>query len=137
MVVATRPINWRTLDSRSGVPFLPWKYLEATMFVAVMDQAFGTSTSFCSKMTSPDSLVMAAVRYSHSTVSYGEMPSRVKYRRNSSPFCAFVRVAFPSAFVSRTSSFIARSLPILCSFSTIPQDTVVLGQDRSYLTIGH
>src|SRR6516165_4956828 len=86
MVVATRPTSWRTLVSRSGVPFLPWKYLEATILVAVIDQPLGTSTFFCSKMTSPDSLVIAAVRYSHSTVSYGEMPSRVKYRRNSKPF---------------------------------------------------
>jgi hypothetical protein len=28
----------------------PWRYLEATMLVAVMDQSAGTSTFFCSKM---------------------------------------------------------------------------------------
>src|SRR5215471_14870562 len=76
------------------------------MFVAVIDQLLGTSTFFCSKMTSPDSLVIAAVRYSHSTTSYGETPSRVKYRRNSSPFEGVARFPFPSAFRSRISSFI-------------------------------
>src|SRR5262249_24156320 len=106
MVVATRPTNWRTLVSRSGVPLLPWKYLEATMLVAVIDQFFGTSTFFCSKITSPDSLVIAAVRYSHSTASYGETPSRVKYRRNSNPLVGVARFPFPSAFLSRISSFI-------------------------------
>src|SRR2546425_483895 len=41
----------------------------ASSRIALIDQLFGTSTFFCSKMTSPDSLVMAAVQYSHSTVS--------------------------------------------------------------------
>src|SRR5262252_4034783 len=113
MVVATRPTNWRTLVSRSDVPFLPWKYLEATIFVAVIDQVFGTSTFFCSKITSPDSLVIAAVRYSHSTASYGDIPSRVKYRRNSSPFLAVGRLVL----VSRTSSFIACAPSLYCAFS--------------------
>src|SRR5436309_8534352 len=98
-------MSWRTLVSRSGVPSVPWKYLEATMFVAVMDHVFGTSTFFCSKITSPDSLVIAAVRYSHSTRSKGDTPSRVKYLRNSSPFWAVVTFPLPSAFRSRTSSF--------------------------------
>src|SRR5207244_11495798 len=115
IVVATRPMSWRTLDSRSGDPFLPWKYFEATIFVAVIDQPFGTSTFFCSKITSPDSLVIAAVRYSHSTASYGEIPSRLKYRRNSSPFLVSARFPFPSAFLSRTSSFICA-----CSFPIVP-----------------
>src|SRR5579863_1259011 len=53
MVSATRPTSWRTPFSRSGVPILPCKYLEATMLVAVMDQSLGTSTSFCSKITAP------------------------------------------------------------------------------------
>src|SRR5215831_17922197 len=95
-----------TLPSRSGVPRLPWKYLEATMFVAVMDQFFGTSTFFCSKITSPDSLVIAAVRYSHSTQSYGEIPSRVKYLLNSRPLWVLVKCPLPPTFVSRISSFI-------------------------------
>ena len=47
------------------------------MLVAVIDQLFGTSTFFCSKMTSPDSLVIAAVRNSHSTASIGRSPSWV------------------------------------------------------------
>ena len=74
---------------------MPWKYLEATIFVAVIDQLFGTSTFFCSKMTSPDSLVIAAVRYSHSTLSYGEIPSRVKYRRNSKPLLGLGQMPVP------------------------------------------
>src|SRR5262245_37209974 len=86
------------------------------MFVAVIDQPFGTSTFFCSKMTSPDSFVMPAVRYSHSTASYGDMPSRVKYRRNSSPFLPAGRLPFPSAFLSRTSSFMVVLLPYIVLF---------------------
>src|SRR2546422_10561289 len=116
MAVATRPTSWRTLVSRSGDPFLPWKYLEATIFVAVIDQLLGTSTFFCSKITSPDSLVIAAVRCSHSTVSYGEIPSRLKYRRNSSPFGALARFPFPSAFLSRTSSFMCLLPPYIVLF---------------------
>src|SRR5881628_948808 len=117
MVVATRPTNWRTLVSRSGEPFLPWKYLEATIFVAVIDQLFGTSIFFCSKITSPDSLVIAAVRYSHSTVSYGEIPSRVKYLRNSRPL-ALVRFSVASPFLSRTSSFMRVLPPYIVLFET-------------------
>jgi hypothetical protein len=45
------------------------------MFVAVIDHAFGTSTSFCSKKTSPFSLVMAAVRAPLDRVERGVMPS--------------------------------------------------------------
>ena len=67
MVSTTRPTSWRTLDSRSGVFSLPWKYLLATMFVAVCDQLLGTSTLRCSKMTLPFSLAMEDVRSSHST----------------------------------------------------------------------
>jgi len=41
------------------------------MFVAVIDHDFGTSTSFCSKKTSPRSFVIAAVLSSHSIASKG------------------------------------------------------------------
>src|SRR6202035_3299276 len=44
IVSTTRAINWRTEVSRSGVFGLPWKYFEATIFVAVCDHDFGTST---------------------------------------------------------------------------------------------
>ena len=56
-----------TLDSRSGEPILPWKYLLATMLVAVCDQSTGTSMSRCSKMTAPLSLPILALRISHGT----------------------------------------------------------------------
>ncbi len=72
IVPATRSISWRTEVSRSGVPMRPWKYFWTTMFVAVCDQDFGTSTFFCSKIVSPFSDVIAAVRSSHSIASYGE-----------------------------------------------------------------
>src|SRR6202008_64675 len=44
IVSTTRAINCRTDVSRSGVLGLPWKYFDTTMFVAVCDQDFGTST---------------------------------------------------------------------------------------------
>jgi hypothetical protein len=69
MVRTTRPMSWRTLDSRSGVPMWPRKYLETTTFVAIWDQNFGISTSFCSNTRPPLSLEMAALRSSHSQVS--------------------------------------------------------------------
>ncbi len=72
IVPATRSINCRTEVSRSGEPMRPWKYFWTTMFVAVCDQDFGTSTFFCSKIVSPFSDTIAAVRSSHSTASYGE-----------------------------------------------------------------
>ena len=71
IVSTTRPMSWRTERSRCGVPGFPEKYFCATMFVAVIDHAFGTSTSFCSKNTSPFSFVIAAVRSSHSIASNG------------------------------------------------------------------
>src|SRR6266705_1631054 len=40
IVFTTRPISWRTEPSRSGVLSLPWKYFDATMFVAVCDHPF-------------------------------------------------------------------------------------------------
>src|SRR5215472_7777485 len=79
MVLATRPISWRTEPSRSGVPILPWKYLLATMLVAVCDQVLGTSTSSWRKMVTPFSFPISAVRFSHSTESKGDFLPSVKY----------------------------------------------------------
>src|SRR6202166_3814995 len=53
IVSATRATSWRTPVSRSSVPVCPWRYFEATMLVAVMDQSLGTSTFFCSKIMPP------------------------------------------------------------------------------------
>src|SRR5262245_26122915 len=64
----------------------PRKYLETTTFVASCDQPFGTSTSVCSKTASPCSLLMRALRDSHSTPSSGGSPARVKRRSMRSPF---------------------------------------------------
>src|SRR5262245_61225022 len=47
IVSTTRPISWRTLYSRCGVPSWPRKYFETTMLVACCDHAFGISTSRC------------------------------------------------------------------------------------------
>src|SRR5215470_12281772 len=44
------------------------------------------------------------------------MPSRLKYRRNSNPFWALVRVPLASADLSRTSSFM-RAPSLYCAFS--------------------
>src|SRR6516162_11838456 len=40
IVFTTRPISCRAEPSLSAVPCFPWKYLLATMFVAVCDQLF-------------------------------------------------------------------------------------------------
>jgi hypothetical protein len=55
--------------------------------VARSDQVFGTSTSFCSKMTAPPSPVIAAVRVSQASSSDGSTPFVVKYRSMASPRC--------------------------------------------------
>src|SRR5713226_9946897 len=85
MVSATRRISCRTEVSRSWVLGLPWKYLLATMLVAVCDQLLGTSTSSWRKMTCPFSLLICAMRRSHSTASNGEAFPSVKNRGNSRP----------------------------------------------------
>jgi hypothetical protein len=80
IVSTTRPIIWRTLDSRSGEDMRPRKYFCATIFVAVCDQNFGNSTPFCSK-TGLSLPGMKASRVSHSISSNGSRPGIVKYRR--------------------------------------------------------
>src|SRR5512144_3060348 len=85
IVATTRPISWRTLRSRCGVPSGPRKYFDTTTFVASCDQPRGNSTSRCSKTVSPPSPWITAERISHSTSSYGCTPSRVKCRAIVSP----------------------------------------------------
>jgi hypothetical protein len=97
MVFTTRPTSWRTERSRAGEPSEPRKYLEATTLVASIDQLFGTSTSFCSKMTAPPSPVMAAVRVSQTISSAGSTPRVVKYRPIVSPCLASFFAAFAAA----------------------------------------
>ena len=63
-MLTTRSMSWRTLVSRSGVPTWPRKYLLTTTLVASWLQKLGTSTSFCSKTSLPDSLPMLAFRSS-------------------------------------------------------------------------
>src|SRR6266478_6631168 len=86
MVLATRLMSCRTEFSRSLVPGLPWKYLLVTMFVAVCDQFFGTSTPSWRKMVTPFSLPISAVRFSHPTLSNAEVLPSVKRRWNTNPF---------------------------------------------------
>ncbi len=70
MVSTTRPMSWRTEDSRWGVPRGPRKYFCATMFVAFCDQVDGNSTPRCSKALPPVfRLGITASRVSHSTSS--------------------------------------------------------------------
>ncbi len=108
MVAATRSINCLTEVSRSAWPTRPWKYFCTTMFVAVCDQDLGTSTFFCSKMTSPFSDVIAAVRSSHSIASYGETDASEYIRVIVSP-----RRLFPALF-----SFSVET--VFSSFSVVP-----------------
>src|ERR1700753_160480 len=82
---ATRETRARAPDSRSGGPTWPWRYLEATMLVAVMDQEVGVSTSFCSKMILPLKSWMTASRFSQVSSSKGETPGLVKWRSNLRP----------------------------------------------------
>jgi hypothetical protein len=107
MVSTTRPMSWRTLRSRSGVPICPRKYLETTMLVACCDQALGISTSRCSNTTSPRSFPMTAERSSHSTSSKGSIPSRLKKRGNVRP------VEAADFFVRGFSTSVNAGLPTL------------------------
>ena len=91
MVSATRVMRARTPVSRSGVPTWPWRYLLATMLVAVMDQSAGTSTSFCSKMILPFQSWMTASRSSHVISSKGETVGLVKWRSKVRPGAVCLR----------------------------------------------
>src|SRR5260370_25831905 len=108
MESTTRCTSCATEVSRSGDPSLPWKYLLATMLVAVCDQSTGTSTSRCSKITEPLSLPIEAVRVSHSISSYGVLPASslvVKYRGNEIPVLVFfVSLVFNNSILSLKST---------------------------------
>src|SRR3954470_18984369 len=94
MVSTTRWTSCATLFSLSGEPIRPWKYLLATILVAVCDHSAGTSTSRCSKMTEPLSLPMVAVRSSQLIKSYGVLPASsfaVKKRGNDTPVRSSLR----------------------------------------------
>src|SRR5271154_5086789 len=114
MVFTTRLMSCRTEPSRSRVPGLPWKYLLVTMFVAVCDQPFGTSTSSCRKIVTPFSFPIRAVRFSHSTASNGDIFPSVKYRSKGRPLC----VAAP--VVSGVVSVIGEFPVIACFTVAIP-----------------
>src|SRR5712691_6377860 len=140
MVSATRVTRARTPLSRSGVPSVPCRYLLATILVAVTDQSFGTSTSFCSKIGLPLASVIRAVRFSHSISSYGETPSLVKKRRKERPaafllgVAAFTAVALGTAVVSGAGApfsltsaiFVSSFLWILSSFLWILSSSLSL-----------
>ena len=102
-VSTTRATSLRTLPSRSGVPGVPRKYLDATTLVASMDQDLGTSICFCSKTTRPSSPVMPAERYSQASSSAGSTPGVVKNRFTASPDAA--ALAFFAAFFPLTAGF--------------------------------
>src|SRR5262245_42913117 len=114
-------MSWRTESSRSGDPTRPWKYFWTTMFVAVCDHDFGTSTFFCSKMTSPFSEVIAAVRNSHSTAPYGEMEASEYMREKVSPLRPF---AASRAFSAETT-FTSLSVVL------IPETSPLCGKNAS------
>src|ERR1700674_1268904 len=123
IVLTTRPISCRTDPSRSGVPGFPWKYLLVTMFVAVCDQLFGTSTSSCRKIVTPFSFPISAVRFSHSTASKGDFfPSvpLVKYRSKTRPF-----PVLPAVFSGAAS--IAGDFPPSACFTVAIRSSALLG----------
>src|SRR6202040_3364601 len=114
MVFTTRPISCRTDPSRWAVPGLPWKYLLVTMFVAVCDQLFGTSTSSWRKIVTPFSFPISAVRFSHSTASDGEIFPSVKYLSKGRPLRA------PAPVFSGAFSVIGEFPVIACFTVAIP-----------------
>src|SRR4029079_2538462 len=107
-------MSWRTDDSRYGVPMWPRKYLETTTFVAIWVQNFGISTPVCSKTTSPRSLVMTALRVSHSHVSYTSTPGRVKKRSPPipPPFVSF-RVTFGPLALRDRNDCVVMSMDVI------------------------
>ena len=107
MVSTTRPIICFTERSRSGEAMRPRKYFWETMFVAVCDQNFGNSTSFCSN-AGPSLPGMCAWRSSHSISSNGSRPGMVKKRRGAT-------VASESTIVFTTSSSAAFAVTCACS----------------------
>ncbi len=87
------------------------------MLVAVCDQALGTSTFSCRKITCPLSLPISAVRLSHSTLSKGETLPSVNQRWNSSPVafrvvCSVCMIPFRAILVSAIICLRAGSLAV-------------------------
>src|SRR5262245_6787436 len=78
MASTTRPTNCLTLVSRPLPSEERRKYFDTTTLVAIIDHDTGTSTSGCSKITSPFSFEMDALRFSHLTWSKGWTPGFVK-----------------------------------------------------------
>src|ERR1017187_8126445 len=115
MESTTRCTSCATEVSRSGEPSLPWKYLLATMLVAVCDQSTGTSTSRCSNITEPLSLPIEAVRVSQRISSYGVLLASsllVKYRGKEIPFLAcWVSWVFKDSILALKST---DNCPIRC-----------------------
>src|SRR6266704_2653336 len=124
MVFTTRPISCRTDPSRWAVPGLPWKYLLVTMFVAVCDQLFGTSTSSWRKIVTPFSFPISAVRFSHSTASKGDFFPSVKYRSKVRPFPS------PLAVFSAAAS-VAGDFPFNACFTVAIRPSALLGRPHS------
>src|SRR6266851_2130598 len=120
MVFTTRPISCRTDPSRCGVPGFPWKYLLLTMFVAVCDQLFGTSTSSCRKIVTPFSFPISAVRFSHSTASKGDFFPSVNTRSKLRPF------PVPAAVLS-TAASVAGDFPLNACFTVAIRPSALLG----------
>src|SRR5882672_6596598 len=120
IVFTTRLISCRTDPSRCVVPGFPWKYLLVTMFVAVCDQLFGTSTSSCRKIVTPFSFPINAVRFSHSTASKGDFFPSVKYRWKLRPLPA------PAAVFSAAVS-VARDFPPNACFTVAIRPSALQG----------
>src|SRR5713101_3154663 len=120
IVFTTRPISCRTDPSRLAVPGFPWKYLLVTIFVAVCDQLFGTSTSSCRKIVAPFSFPISAVRFSHSTASKGDFFPSVKYRWKVRPF------PVPLAVFSAAAS-VAGDFPLKACFTVAIHSSALLG----------
>src|SRR6266850_2178630 len=120
MVLTTRPISCRTDPSRFAVPGFPWKYLLVTIFVAVCDQLFGTSTSSWRKIVTPFSFPIRAVRFSHSTTSKGDSFPSVKYRWKLRPF------PVPAVVFSAAVS-VAGDFPLNACFTVAIRPSALLG----------
>src|SRR5467141_2318234 len=120
IVLVTRLISCRTCPSRSGVPGFPWKYLLVTMFVAVCDQLFGTSTSSWRKIVTPFSFPISAVRFSHSTASNGDFFPSVKCRWKNRP------VPTPLVVFSAAAS-VAGDFPLSACFTVAIRSSALWG----------
>ena len=82
------------------------------MLVAVCDQNFGNSTSFCSN-AGPFLPGIVASRISHSTSSNGARPGIVKYRRT--PRCAAASITSFVISVSCASTAAASFALAMCA----------------------